>query len=103
MYAYTVGDYFFFHLCMFPIATSVIFIPVVYRVAHALQWLRPEVTLVDLPTACGKTVWALSAMALLLSPSRWPSLCDESHASRRGTIVHAARKKKARSVMRVRF
>lgn len=46
----------------------------------------PDVSLVDFPTACGKTAWAVAAAALLTSPMRWQKLLNEFKAKRAGAI-----------------
>lgn len=51
-----------------------------------LKGLPPHVTLVDLPTAAGKTSWALAAAAVLLSPDVYPLLRREAKRKKAGDI-----------------
>ena len=46
----------------------------------------PDVTIVDTPTAGGKTAWAMAAAMLLLSPYRFEKLKDKFYMNRMGSI-----------------
>ena len=50
------------------------------------QGLPPRLTLVDLPTACGKTSWALAAAAMLLGDDYYPAVCRQVKRQKAGDI-----------------